>query len=131
MATLGTGIGFFFDAKLCKQTAVLGVDLERACAPGVFAGFLHMEIVPCFSFSDGNAYGILKPVMTTITINEELGIERNSFKSLSELLTYLEEHGLMIGLHELSENEVTNDMRKKAKEAAKEYREHPSSFSRL
>ena len=69
--------------------------------------------------------------MTTITIKEELGFKQVSFENLAELITYLEEHGLMITLHELPTDEVTSDLRKKAKEAAKEYRQHPSSFSHL
>lgn len=69
--------------------------------------------------------------MTTITINEELGIGRNSFESLSDLLAYLEENGLMVVLHELTEDKVTDDLRRKAKEAKKQYKEDPDSFSRL
>jgi len=69
--------------------------------------------------------------MTTITINEDLGFDRNAFGSLSELLAYLEEHGLMVVLQELSGDAVTDDMKKNAKEASKQYKEDPSSFTSL
>ena len=70
-------------------------------------------------------------VVTTITINQELGIDRHSFGSLLELLSYLEENGLVVTLHELPEDEVTHDMRDRAEEAARQYRNDPSSFKRL
>ncbi len=69
--------------------------------------------------------------MTTITINEELGIGRNSFESLSELLAYLEENGLMVVLHELPEDEITSDIRSKADAAKKKYAEDPGAFLHL
>ena len=69
--------------------------------------------------------------MTTITINEDIPLKQLAFSSLAELLASLEQNGLVVSLHEVLGDEVTDDMRRKAKDAAKQYRDDPSSFSRL
>jgi len=57
--------------------------------------------------------------MTTVTFDEDLQLPSH-FRDLAAFLAYLEENGLMVVLHELSEDEVTDDVRKKANEASQQ-----------
>jgi len=65
--------------------------------------------------------------MTTVTFDEDLQLPQR-FKSLAAFLTYLEDHGLMVVLQELTDDEITEPMAKKAEDALKRYNEDPSSF---
>lgn len=67
--------------------------------------------------------------MTTITIKEDLPLENKAFGSVAELFAALEEQNLFIVLHELSDEDVTDDDRKMAEQTRKEFLTDPSAFS--
>ena len=69
--------------------------------------------------------------MTTITIQEDFGCNQTSFANVAELLSYLEKHGILISLQELSLASCPPELQQRAREAGGQYERDPSSFSDL
>lgn len=66
--------------------------------------------------------------MTTITIKEDLPLEKKAFGSVAELFAALEEQNLFVVLHELGEDDVTDDVMEMARQAREDFDKNPLNF---
>ena len=67
--------------------------------------------------------------MTTITIRENIGLQRHDFGTISDLLAALEQCGAAVVLQELSHDDVSPARVSAAKNALKRYKKTPRSFT--
>ncbi|MBT3834667.1 hypothetical protein HOF56_00285 [Candidatus Peribacteria bacterium] len=67
--------------------------------------------------------------MTTITIDDDLGFEKQSFASVSDMIAFLEEQNIFVMIREI--DDVDSEIENKATEAINQFDKDPSSFSNL
>ncbi len=67
--------------------------------------------------------------MTTITIKDSVQLEQTTFNNIEQLLDYLILN--FLNLTELSNEEVSPELFKKAQQAEQDYLQNPSSFKRI
>ncbi len=67
--------------------------------------------------------------MTTITIKDSVQLEQTTFNNIEQLLDYLILN--FLNLTELSNEEVSPELLKKAQQAEQDYLQNPSSFKRI
>ncbi|GEM_PF-4868669 len=69
--------------------------------------------------------------MTTITIKQDLPLKHREFGNVAELFSALEEENLFVMLYELAEDEVTDEVKKLARQTREEFDKDASNFADL
>ncbi len=67
--------------------------------------------------------------MTTIMIKDSVQLEQTTFNNIEQLRDYLNLN--FLNLTELSNEEVSPELLKKAQQAEQDYLQNPSSFKRI